>query len=77
MAAASYTQLNFLGGEWSKSFQGRFDRPDYRTAMNVCLNGMPLEQGPWTRRPGSRFCATTRNGTVGRLVSFDLKQSSP
>lgn len=53
------------------------DRPDYRTALNVCLNAFPTEQGSWARRPGFRNCRTTRNGLPGRLFSFDFKQAAP
>ena len=74
---SSYVQNSFLGGEWSQSMQGRFDRPDYRTAMVACRNGLPIETGAWTRRPGTRFVAPTRKGRPARLVKFDVKQTSP
>ncbi len=77
MADASYAQTSFLGGEISKYSQGRFELPTYRTSMNVCLNAFPVEQGAWTRRPGTQFCGSTRNGQQGRLIAFDIKQSSP
>jgi len=77
MPAASFVQSSFLGGEVSKSIQGRFDHPGYRTWLNVCLNSQPLEQGTWVRRPGSRHLGTTRGGTLGRVIAFDFKESSP
>lgn len=77
MGTVSYTQSSFLGGVWSRTMQGRFDRPDYRTAMNVCLNGFPLDTGAWTRRPGSQFAGTTRGGDVGRILSFDFAEATP
>jgi hypothetical protein len=73
----SFAQTNFLGGEISKFAQGRFDRPDYRTCMNVCLNGYPLETGAWVRRPGTRFVAATRGGAAGKLIRFDFQANSP
>lgn len=75
--SASYAIGSFLGGEWSKTVQGRFDRPDYRTAMSVCLNGFPLEEGAWTRRPGTRHLGSTRSGLPARLYTFDFKQHVP
>ena len=66
MANASYVQPNFLGGEISQFAQGRFDRPDYRTSLNVCLNAFPAEIGPWVRRPGSACAGTTRGGAPCR-----------
>jgi hypothetical protein len=74
---ASFAQSSFLGGEVSKSIQGRFDLPDYRTWMNVCLNGFPIETGAWVRRPGTQFAATTRSGFPGRLIKFDFEANSP
>jgi len=77
MPAASFTQHSFLGGEWSKTVQGRMDRPDYRTAMQVCRNAMPFEQGAWTRRPGTMHLGHTRGGVPGRVIAFDFKQAAP
>jgi hypothetical protein len=77
MGAASYIQTSFLGGEWSKSMQGRIDRPDYRQALNTSVNGLPMETGAWVRKPGSHFAGTTRSGNPGRVIEFDFKQSAP
>lgn len=77
MGAASYVQFSFLGGEVSKSVQGRLDNPHYRTWMNACLNWIPIEGGSLTRRAGSRFCGTTRGGAPGRVIRFDFNQSRP
>lgn len=77
MAAASYIQHSFLGGEVSKSVQGRLDNPQYRTWLNVMLNWIPIEGGSMTRRAGSRFCGTTRGGAPGRVVRFDFNQARP
>lgn len=72
MPAASFAQTLFLGGEWSVYAQGRFDADRYKTALNVCLNSYPREEGGWTRRPGTRVLGPTKNGDVARLVPFDL-----
>tara|TARA_R110000868_G_scaffold24342_2_gene96279 strand:+ start:7177 stop:11307 length:4131 start_codon:yes stop_codon:yes gene_type:complete len=77
MGSASYVQTSFLGGEWSAYYQGRMDNPRYLTAMNRCLNALPIEEGANTRRPGIRFVATTRNGAPGRVMTFNFTQSSP
>jgi hypothetical protein len=77
MGAASFLQSAFLGGEWSLTAQGMLVDPRYKVAMSACLNGLPLEAGAWTRRPGTRFLGTTRNGTAGRLITFDFEQSEP
>src|SRR5271166_5680827 len=77
MAETSYVQPSFLGGEWSQSIQGRTDRPDYRTALNVCLNAFPVETGAWCRRPGFQLAGTTLGGHPGRVIKFDFQQMSP
>jgi len=77
MGAASYMQYSFLGGEVSKSVQGRLDNKQYRTWLNVMLNWVPIEGGSMTRRAGSRFCGTTRGGVPGRVIRFDFNQAHP
>jgi hypothetical protein len=77
MAAATYQQTNFLGGEWSPFFQGRSDHPKYKTAMNLSRNGFPLEEGAWTRRPGSRLCGPTRKGQAAKLYPIWFTTTAP
>jgi hypothetical protein len=76
MGDATYLIPHFLGGEVSQLAQGRSDKPDYRTSLNVCLNSFPVEIGAWTRRPGTRHAGTTRNGAPGRVIKFDYKQAT-
>ena len=76
MPGASFTIPHFLGGELSQAAQGRFDKPDYRTSLRVCLNSFPVEIGPWTRRPGTMFAGTTLNGNPGRVISFNVAQAA-
>src|SRR5258708_4886707 len=77
MGEASYAVPNFLGGEISKFAQGRFDKPDYRTSLNVCFNSFPVEIGTWVRRPGTQYAGHTRGGTPGRGIKFDFEQAIP
>lgn len=77
MPGASFVQSSFHGGAWSRAMQGRYDRPDYRTALNVCLNSFPIETGAWTRRPGFRHAGITRSGAAGRLIKFDFQEAAP
>lgn len=74
---SSYGQTSFLGGEISKAAQGRFDLPWYRTALNTCLNMIPVENGSLVRRPGTQFLQTTRGGNPGRLIKFDIQANNP
>jgi hypothetical protein len=73
----TYTQSSFLGGEWSKTMQARFDRPDYRTAMNVCLNGLMTETGAWTRRIGTRHAGLSRGGVKAKTIPFAFEEDMP
>jgi hypothetical protein len=77
VADATYAVPSFLGGELSQFAQGRFDKPDYRISLNVCLNAFPVEIGPWTRRPGTQHASPTRGGLAGRVIKFDFEQADP
>lgn len=77
MPDASFTQPSFLGGEWSPYAQGRIDDKRYRTAMVVCLNAIPVEEGACVRRPGTAFICTTRSGAAGRVMPFDFTDVAP
>lgn len=77
MPAASFSWTNFLGGEWSNSAQGRYDLPAYKTAMNVCTNGLPIETGAWTRRPGTAEGGISRQGKPSRPIAFPFEQAFP
>jgi hypothetical protein len=57
--------------------QGRFDLPDYRTGMNVCLNIIPIEEGAAPRRSGTRLGGVTRSGAYGVLREYNVDQEQP
>src|SRR6266849_6029258 len=67
MARASYHIPNFLGGEWSARAQGNLSDPRYSTAMNVCINYYPVEEGTLIRRPNWRMGGATNLGSPGKL----------
>lgn len=74
MARASYTQGNFLGGEWSPSAQGRMDLPIYRSALALCRNAIVSETGAAIRRSGTRFIQPTYKGLTANLMQFAIQQ---
>jgi hypothetical protein len=74
---ANFTWSSFLGGEWSPYAQGRIDHPDYRKAMNSCLNGLPLETGAWQRRSGFREAGITRGAMNGIVRPFYMANNLP
>ena len=77
MGDASFTQTSFLGGQWSQFYQGRMDHPRYKTAMAVCQNAYPIEEGSCPRRPGFQFAAQTRAGVQGLLKPFVFEEAAP
>ena len=77
MADASYVQTSFLGGEWSPLMQGRIDLPKYRMALNLCLNGIPVEEGAWVRRSGTQFLGPTYRGAAGRVIGYEFQEDDP
>ena len=77
MASSSFVQTAFHGGEWSPFVQGRMDRPDYKTGMNVCLNALPIEEGACARRPGFVFGMATRGGAKARVLSWAFQTANP
>ncbi len=74
---ASYVQTSFSGGLWSLSMQGNTTRPDYRTAMSECLNGISIDTGAWVRRSGTKTGGFTRQAKPAKLLRFDFQESSP
>lgn len=70
MGDASFVRTNFLGGEWSQHAQGRMDRDEYLTALNLCYNGFPMETGAWVRRSGTYNTGPTRRGA--RVSAHEL-----
>lgn len=70
MPAANFTQHSFLGGEISPRGQGRSDQTFYRQSLKLCLNGLPIEESPWTRRPGFIDLGCTHLGRPAVIRSF-------
>ncbi len=77
MPASSFVQDSFLGGLWSKSSQGRMKDPDYARSLAESLNGLPIEEGCWTRRSGTQVGGHTRNGAAGRVLKFAFTAAAP
>ncbi len=71
MARAALAQNAVNAGELSSLMLGRQDIAKYASGLYVCLNGIPLTQGAWTRRPGTAFLHQTKHHTkVSRLFPF-------
>jgi len=77
MPNATSVQASFAGGQWSQFAQGRFGDKRYGTALNVCLNGIPLETENWVRRPGTSIATIPRSGKPARAIKFDFEEVTP
>lgn len=77
MTASNPTQTSFLGGEWGLSSQGRFDLPGYATALDTSANGLTLEDGVWTRRPGFINYGNTYFNSPGILRKLIYANNDP
>jgi hypothetical protein len=73
----SFVQSDFRAGKWSPNAQGKMHDQRYKAAMAVCNNGMPLYNGPWTRRPGFLWGGNTRQGRPARIIDCYLQASEP
>ena len=71
MGRTSQIQNGFNSGEWSPLMHARSDIDKYPKGMAVCLNGVSVMQGPWTRRPGTAFLHGVKdNAQSVRLIPF-------
>ena len=66
-----------LAASFREFASGRFDKPDYKISLIVCLNSFPVEIGPWVRRPGTAFAGATFQGKPGRVISWAFEQINP
>lgn len=73
MAKVAVIQQNFNAGEFSPLMYGRTDLDKYQGALATCLNTIPQVQGGWTRRPGTRFVAESKDSTKPvRMQRFEF-----
>jgi hypothetical protein len=77
MAASNYHQSDFRGGEWAPLAQGRSEVPAYRTALNLSINQILVEEGPATRRSGTEWIGPTAGRTVAKLLPFQSEAALP
>ena len=64
MGRVSNIQHAMNAGEFSPLTFGRQDIEQYDKALAKCYNAFPIVQGPWTRRPGTKFVGATKTGTT-------------
>ncbi|MFZ1680113.1 MAG: hypothetical protein WAT70_03775 [Rhizobiaceae bacterium] len=74
-AAPAIVALN--AGEFSPLVEGRIDLDQYRSALTLCENFIPIAQGALRNRPGTTYINTAKSSTLAdktRLVSFVYSQ---
>ena len=75
MPKASVLQPSFSSGELSPLYYGQADNPRYKKGLVTGINFLPLLQGPIIRRPGTKYCATTKQQGAPILIPFKFSQS--
>ena len=72
MARVSTIVTNFRAGELSPRLEGRIDLDKYNEAAQTMQNMLVFPQGGTTRRPGSYYAGTSKDGGQVRLVNFEF-----
>ena len=72
MARVSTIITNFRAGEFSPRLEGRIDLQKYNEAAKELTNMVSFPQGGITRRPGSFFAGTSKDGGKVRLINFEF-----
>lgn len=62
-------QSNFNGGELSPQAVGRRDLKAYASSLALCVNMLPMAEGPIRRRPGLKHVDKIRNRLEGLPVT--------
>lgn len=69
-------QTSFTSGELSPRLEGRTDLDQYKSGCKTLLNAKILPHGPVTRRGGTQYVDSSKNGTETiRLVTFEFSTS--
>ena len=75
MARVSSIITNFRAGEISPRLEGRIDLQKYNEAVKDLTNMIVFPQGGTTRRPGTYYAGTTKDGGQVRLINFEFSDT--
>jgi len=75
MARVSSIITNFRAGEISPRLEGRIDLQKYNEAVKDLNNMIVFPQGGTTRRPGTYYAGTTKDGGQVRLINFEFSDT--
>ena len=71
MARVSTIVTNFQSGELSPRLEGRIDLEKYSSGVQQMKNMLVFPQGGATRRPGTYYAASSKDGGKVRLINFE------
>ena len=72
MARVSSIVTNFQAGELSPRLEGRIDLQKYNAGAQTLQNMLVFPQGGITRRPGTQYAGSSKNGGKVRLINFEF-----
>ena len=72
VASAYFPSItSFTGGQFGPFLEARADFPKYKTGSRLIENMLVMVQGPVLKRPGTKYIATAKTGTV-RVLPFEF-----
>ena len=71
MARVSTIITNFQAGELSPRLEGRIDLQKYNAGAQTLQNMLAFPQGGITRRPGTYYAGSSKDGGKVRLINFE------
>ncbi len=74
MARLVTYQTSFADGQISPKLEGFVDTDAYRSSVKDLKNMVVMPQGSITRRPGTRYVASTKSNAQVRLIPFNFGQ---
>jgi hypothetical protein len=72
MARVSSIVTNFQAGELSPRLEGRIDLQKYSAGAQTLQNMLVFPQGGVTRRPGTQYAGSSKDGGKVRLINFEF-----
>jgi len=75
MARVSSIVTNFQSGELSPRIEGRIDLQKYSSGAQTLQNMLTFPQGGITRRPGTKYAGTSKDGGKVRLMNFEFSDT--
>tara|TARA_R100001015_G_C4633446_1_gene198407 strand:- start:877 stop:3294 length:2418 start_codon:yes stop_codon:yes gene_type:complete len=72
MARVSTIVTNFQAGELSPRLEGRIDLQKYNSGAQKLENMLVFPQGGITRRPGTKYAGSSKDGGKVRIINFEF-----